>query len=151
MKKGLYLVAVFFASVLFLTGCGGSGNKLVCTMSTTQQTYGYDLTIDQEIAFGFESDDKVTDANVEVNVKLSDGLYDLLKDQGDVDESMKALTSTLETNFKAEFGDATKSSKSSYSGKNVTVNIELDASQIQAGTTKEDISKTFKDLGFTCK
>ena len=148
MKKGLSLIAIVFASLLFLTGCGG-GNKLVCKMTATQQTYGYDITIDQKISVGF-SEDKISEADVDVDVKLSDGLYDVLKQQGDIDTNMKALTNQLETEFKNQFGSAVKASKANYSGQTVNINIELDASKSQAGSTREEVKKTFEGSGFSC-
>ena len=146
MKKGLLLVAVIF-SALFLTGCGG--NKLVCTMSVTQQTMGYDINIDQKISVGF-SDDKISDADVVVDVKLSNELYDVLKQQGDIDTNMKALASQLESEFKTQFGEASKTSSANYSGQTVTVKIDLDASKSQAGSTREEVKKTFENGGFSC-
>lgn len=150
MKKILSVVAIFFASVLFLTGCG-SENNVVCTMSKTQQAYGYDIVIDQEVVVGFEGDDKITDGHVDVAVKISDGLYDILKQQGDIDENMKELTNQLESSYKAEFGSAVKSASSSYSGQTVNIKVELDVSSAKVGTTKEDVKKSFTSTGFTCK
>ncbi|MBR4672530.1 MAG: hypothetical protein IKO78_04930 [Bacilli bacterium] len=147
MKKGIFSVALFLVSVLVLTGCGG--NKLVCTNSTTKQAYGYDMEIKQKFSMGF-SDDKLSDADAVIDVELSDGLYDALKNEGNIDDNMKALASQLETSMKAEFGSSVKSVSSSYSGKTVTIKLGLDASGSQNGSTREEVKKSFEGNGFSC-
>ena len=147
MKKGIFAVALFLVSVLVLTGCGG--NKLVCTNSTKKSAYGYEMEIKQKFSMGF-SDDKLSDADAVIDVELSDDLYAALKQEGNVDDQMKSLTSQLETSMKTEFGTAVKSSSSSYSGKVVTIKLSLDAGETKTGSTREEVKKSFEGNGFSC-
>lgn len=148
MKKGLLLVSLFIFSALVLTACGG-GNKLVCTNKVTQQSGYGSMEIEQKIAIGF-TDDKVKDGEVTITVSLSDELYAAIKSEGDIDTQMKYITDQYESQFKQSLGEAFKSSKASYSGQKITIDVDLDATKSKAGTTREEVSKYFTNNGFSC-
>ena len=154
MKKGVLFSVLGLFAVLFITGCG-DGNKLICKMDQTVATGqgdGYNYEMAAKVSMGVDGDENITSLDMTIDVTLQDKLYEAVKQQGDLDENMKTLTSQFEAGISSQQGlaEAIKSKSSSYKNNVITLNVEMDMSKATQNKTKKEAIEYFEAQGYKC-
>lgn len=140
LKKFSFLICL--VAIFVLTGCGKSGNQVVCTMN--QDSSG--MSMKQTVKMNFK-DNNVDSASISMDVKL--------------DDTYKSYKSILISSVKSEFSSLEQqynvkiNVKETSNGFNVNLTLQKDAMVSMFGSdlsgTKEEAIKYFESEGYTCK
>ena len=140
MKKLFSLVGIFAFGALFLTGCGGSGSKLVCTGEETTESGSYKAEVTATL-----KDDKVDAVSAELEFSTEE------------EATQYASLMKLAEAFMEEGTDLGISSN----GKKVTIKnmsavlsngTDEEGNEVNLiGGTKDDFVKYVEEQGYSCK
>jgi len=142
MKKFLFSLGLI--SILLVTGCGGSSDKLVCTQTVAESG----TKSEQKVSIEFK-DDKIDTVKLEMNTELEESYLDY---KSMLVSSFEASLSSFEEEYgiKPEFKETDKG---------FTFKIEMNRDQYveswneidESAETREDVKKSLEEAGYTCK
>ena len=138
MKKGV--LACFLICTFFLTGCG---NKLTCTMNTTDEGRKTITTIDVDF-----KDDNVSEVNEKIVITFDDNYTD----------TIETLYNTINENYKQYEDEKGIKIETSRGDDNITVNINIipelqkdsENNLINVETTRKELIADLTGQGYTC-
>ena len=136
MKKLLSLAAILVAGALFLTACGGSGEKLECTGVESMEG----ITVNTKIIVKFNND------------KVSKVSSAMTFDDSEIAQAVGGILQQLESQSGEKIGI-------SVSGKTINIDDMLKFNKLNGadeedkytGISKADAKKEFEEAGYTCK
>ena len=151
MKKKMLFV--FFLSVfaLVLTGCGGSGNKLVCTIKDSVPAGQYEINYSSEIVMGLKKGDIVDSLKMSIEIVIPEDAYNDMKQEGDINENMEYVAQMFMQGFTSQLPQEYAKTDYKIKKNKIEVTSTVDMTKANEEKTKQEAIESFEGNGYTCK